>query len=110
VSESKQAGESASSVEPSHASGLTNLNIDGLVLGSHDATPLEFWVGVHDGNQIELDDLVVVETVSPQGQYASSASLTLFVNATKALNTIPMPSGPPPVRCRWTYPTPLTFR
>ena len=68
MSESKQAGESASSVEPSHASGLTNLNIDGLVLGSHDATPLEFWVGVHDGNQIELDDLVVVETVSPQGQ------------------------------------------
>jgi DNA helicase HerA-like ATPase len=47
---------------------LTNLNIDGLVLGSHDATALEFWVGVKSGNQIELDDLVIVETVSPLGQ------------------------------------------
>ncbi len=68
MSESKQTGESASLSEVSRTSGLTNLNIDGLVLGSHDATPLEFWVGVQDGNQIELDDLVVVETVSPQGQ------------------------------------------
>jgi uncharacterized protein len=43
----------------------------GLVLGSHDATPLEFWVGVATGSQIELDDLVVVETQSPQGQTVS---------------------------------------
>jgi DNA helicase HerA-like ATPase len=55
-------------LEPSRASELTNLNIDGLVLGSHDATPLEFWVGVEGGRQIELDDLVIVETISPHGQ------------------------------------------
>jgi DNA helicase HerA-like ATPase len=41
---------------------------EGLVLGSQDATPLEFWIGVRGENQIELDDLVVVETVSPRGQ------------------------------------------
>jgi hypothetical protein len=46
----------------------TNRNIEGLVLGSQDATPLEFWIGVQGENQIELDDLVVVETMSPRGE------------------------------------------
>ncbi len=40
----------------------------GLILGSQDATPLEFWVGVSEGSQIELDDLLVVETITPRGQ------------------------------------------
>jgi DNA helicase HerA-like ATPase len=40
----------------------------GLILGSQDATPLEFWVGVSENRQIELDDLLVVETLTPQGQ------------------------------------------
>ena len=31
----------------------------GLVLGSQDATPLEFWVGVREGERLQLDDLVV---------------------------------------------------
>jgi hypothetical protein len=39
-----------------------------LVLGSQDATPLEFWVGVRGWSQLELDDLVVVETISPRQQ------------------------------------------
>lgn len=34
----------------------------GLVLGSQDATPLEFWVGVREGETLQLDDLVSVET------------------------------------------------
>lgn len=34
----------------------------GLVLGSQDATPLEFWVGVGDGARLQLDDLVVTRT------------------------------------------------
>lgn len=34
----------------------------GRVLGSVDATPLEFWVGVPDGKNLQLDDLVVVDT------------------------------------------------
>lgn len=37
----------------------------GLVLGSMDATPLEFWVGVEPGRRLQLDDLVVVETRAP---------------------------------------------
>ena len=47
---------------------MPELRAEGLILGSQDATPLEFWVGVETGNQLELDDLVVVETVSPRGQ------------------------------------------
>jgi hypothetical protein len=43
------------------------LETEGLILGSHDAMPLEFWVGVEEGRQLELDDLVMVETVSPRG-------------------------------------------
>lgn len=35
----------------------------GVVLGSQDAGPLEFWVGVHDGCFLQLDDLVTVEAV-----------------------------------------------
>lgn len=41
---------------------------EGLILSSQDATPLEFWVGVRSGSQLELDDLVVVETLSPRQQ------------------------------------------
>ena len=67
MSEAEPAGDSAMAPPPSPAPALANLHIDGLVLGSQDATPLEFWVGVQSGNQIELDDLIVVETVSPQG-------------------------------------------
>src|ERR1044071_572105 len=39
----------------------------GLVLGSLDATPLEFWVGVGEGRRLQLDDLVVVEATLPGG-------------------------------------------
>ena len=39
----------------------------GLVLGSLDATPLEFWVGVGDKQRLQLDDLVLVETRLPSG-------------------------------------------
>jgi uncharacterized protein len=47
---------------------VEELTTEGLVLGSHDAMPLEFWVGVEEGRQLELDDLLMVETVSPRGQ------------------------------------------
>jgi DNA helicase HerA-like ATPase len=40
----------------------------GLVLGSMDATPLEFWIGVEKGRRVQLDDLVVVDTMAPGGQ------------------------------------------
>src|ERR1051326_4194648 len=69
MSEPGQAGEGDKALPPSDAHAVkTNLYAEGLVLGSQDATPLEFWIGVAGGNQIELDDLVVVETLSPRGQ------------------------------------------
>src|SRR6185369_4770137 len=34
---------------------------------SVDATPLEFWVGVRDGQDVQLDDLVQVDTPSSAG-------------------------------------------
>src|SRR3954470_11760752 len=40
----------------------------GLVLGSQDATPLEFWVGVRDGERLQLDDLVLTRTTLSDGQ------------------------------------------
>jgi uncharacterized protein len=40
----------------------------GVVLGSLEATPLEFWMGVEEGRLVELDDLVVTEVSTPDGQ------------------------------------------
>lgn len=34
----------------------------GRILGTEDAHPLEFWVGVADGQYLQLDDIVAVET------------------------------------------------
>ena len=41
---------------------------EGVVLGSLEATPLEFWIGVAGERMIQLDDLVVSETTTPDGQ------------------------------------------
>jgi DNA helicase HerA-like ATPase len=40
----------------------------GRVLGTQDAMPLEFWVGVEEGRFLQLDDVVVVETPLPDGR------------------------------------------
>jgi len=40
----------------------------GRVLGTQDAMPLDFWVGVAEGQYIQLDDVVVVETPLPDGR------------------------------------------
>src|SRR5258708_6609066 len=40
----------------------------GRVLGTLDAMPLEFWVGVEAGQFLQLDDVVVVETPLPDGR------------------------------------------
>ena len=39
----------------------------GMVLGTEDATPLQFWFGVLDGCKVQLDDLIVVEVEDPSG-------------------------------------------
>jgi DNA helicase HerA-like ATPase len=40
----------------------------GRVLGTLDAMPLEFWVGVQPGEFLQLDDVVEVETPLPDGE------------------------------------------
>ena len=37
----------------------------GLVLGTEDSTPLQFWVGVGEGSYLQLDDAVILETEVP---------------------------------------------
>lgn len=37
----------------------------GYILGTKDATPLEFWVAVCDGKVLRLDDVVQVKTDRP---------------------------------------------
>src|SRR5689334_16313374 len=40
----------------------------GRVIGTEDATPLEFWVGVQEGAYLQLDDAVALERVLPGGE------------------------------------------
>ena len=39
----------------------------GRVIGTQDATPLEFWVWLEEGEALQVDDAIVVETDSPNG-------------------------------------------
>jgi DNA helicase HerA-like ATPase len=39
----------------------------GVVLGSQDAGPLDFWAGVREGQLVQLDDVVAVESPLPDG-------------------------------------------
>ncbi|HCP61313.1 MAG TPA: ATPase, partial [Actinobacteria bacterium] len=37
----------------------------GMILGTEDSTPLEFWVGIEPGAYLQLDDAVIVRTPVP---------------------------------------------
>ncbi|MBI4816725.1 MAG: ATP-binding protein [Deltaproteobacteria bacterium] len=39
----------------------------GIVLGTRDVSPLQFWVGIRPGRQLELDDHIVVDGETPAG-------------------------------------------
>jgi DNA helicase HerA-like ATPase len=41
---------------------------EGRVIGTDDATPLEFWVGVAPGSFLQLDDVVTCERTLPDGR------------------------------------------
>lgn len=43
----------------------------GRVLGTDDATPLEFWVAVAPGSHLQLDDVVALDRVLPTGEKLS---------------------------------------
>lgn len=40
----------------------------GRVLGTMDSMPLDFWVAVEEGQYVQLDDVILVETTLPDGQ------------------------------------------
>jgi hypothetical protein len=46
---------------------MTEQQLVGRVIGTEDATPLEFWVGVEEGQFLQLDDVVALERVMPAG-------------------------------------------
>jgi uncharacterized protein len=43
-------------------------DVVGRVIGTEDATPLEFWVGVTPGRYLQLDDVVALERALPDGR------------------------------------------
>lgn len=43
-------------------------SVVGRVIGTEDATPLEFWVGVGEGAYLQLDDVVALDRVLPDGE------------------------------------------
>jgi len=51
------------------------------VIGTEPATPLEFWVGVAPGSYLQLDDVVVVDRVLPDGQTVRMAGMVTQVRA-----------------------------
>ncbi|HEX6417967.1 MAG TPA: ATP-binding protein [Acidimicrobiales bacterium] len=56
--------------------------VAGLVIGTEPATPLEFWVGVGPGTYLQLDDVVVVDRVLPDGQPLRISGVVSQVRAT----------------------------
>jgi DNA helicase HerA-like ATPase len=47
--------------------GVSDSQPVGRVLGTQDSMPLEFWVAVEEGQFLQLDDVVLVETPLPDG-------------------------------------------
>lgn len=55
--------------------------IVGRVIGTEDATPLEFWVAVAEGQYLQLDDVVALERVLPGGEMVSMYGMVSQVRA-----------------------------
>jgi DNA helicase HerA-like ATPase len=53
----------------------------GRVIGTEPATPLEFWVGVAEGTYVQLDDVIVVDRILPDGQQVRIAGVVTQVRA-----------------------------
>jgi uncharacterized protein len=54
----------------------------GRVIGTEPATPLDFWVGVAEGHYLQLDDVVVVDRILPDGQLLRISGIVSQVRAT----------------------------
>jgi hypothetical protein len=53
----------------------------GRVIGTEPATPLEFWVGVGEGTYLQLDDVVVLDRLLPDGQRVNISGVVAQVRA-----------------------------
>jgi len=53
----------------------------GLVIGIDDATPLEFWVAVDPRRTLQLDDVVAVDRILPEGDSVSIFGIVTQVRA-----------------------------
>jgi DNA helicase HerA-like ATPase len=53
----------------------------GRVIGTEDATPLEFWVGLPADRYLQLDDVVALDRVLPTGEMVSMYGLVSQVRA-----------------------------
>lgn len=53
----------------------------GRVLGTDDATPLQFWVAVSEGHVLQLDDVVAIDRVLPTGEQISIYGIVNQVRA-----------------------------
>ena len=57
------------------------LTIVGRVLGTEDATPLNFWVAIAEGQFLQLDDVVALERQLPDGREVRVYGLVVQVRA-----------------------------
>jgi hypothetical protein len=55
--------------------------IAGRVIGTEDATPLEFWVAIAEGQFLQLDDVVALERELPNGETVSIYGIVTQVRA-----------------------------
>jgi DNA helicase HerA-like ATPase len=53
----------------------------GRVLGTDDATPLEFWTAVAPGQSVQLDDVVVLDRLLPTGELIRVSGIVANVRA-----------------------------
>jgi hypothetical protein len=66
---------------PAEVPGARTSPVAGLVIGTEPATPLEFWVGVAEGTYLQLDDVVVVDRVLPDGEILRISGVVTQVRA-----------------------------
>ena len=82
----------------------------GRVLGTLDAMPLEFWVAVDEGQYLQLDDVVEVETPLPDGREVRLYGVVDLVRARHegATASTPTSSSSRRASCRPRSPRPRT--
>jgi hypothetical protein len=59
----------------------TGTTVVGRVIGTQDATPLEFWVAIAEGQFLQLDDVVALERQLPDGRQVRMYGIVVQVRA-----------------------------